>query len=209
MSWNKYLYCKNDPVNRFDPDGMADYLILIGDPVLTEYNHNVGRNFERLAETRAAQLEGDGHCVQSLRVSSVPDISTAMLNSPQIDGGLIYYGHGSGGGIGIAPGEQSGIETNLQPMNIDELPTDVLLPGATVELHGCNTAVGGEDSIAQTVANHLGATTNGYTAGMEFTNVPGQLLPAGSRPPETGPLYPVTAGEMISVEPNPEPEGTN
>ncbi|MCD4652499.1 hypothetical protein K8T06_01025 [bacterium] len=207
VSWTRYLYCRNDPVNRFDPDGMDDFLILVGDPGLTEHGHNVGRNFERLAETRASELVAANHTVRTERVSSVPDMAAAMSNGSQLDGGLIYYGHGGEGSL--SPGEQSGVETNLQMINIDQLPTDVLTEGATAELHGCNTAVGGEDSIAQQVANQLGVTTSGYTRGMEFTDVPGQMLPHGSEPPATGSLYPVTAGNVISVQPNPQQEGTN
>jgi RHS repeat-associated protein len=31
LSWNRYLYCNNDPINRLDPDGKAGHIIVLLD----------------------------------------------------------------------------------------------------------------------------------------------------------------------------------
>lgn len=38
--WNAYVYCKNNPVNRIDPNGMEDYFNLNGDFIYHEGDNN-------------------------------------------------------------------------------------------------------------------------------------------------------------------------
>jgi hypothetical protein len=55
---------------------LAQNLIVVGDPGLGE--HNQGQNFNRAAQTRAEELEGQGQNVTIVRASSVDDFASAL-----------------------------------------------------------------------------------------------------------------------------------
>ena len=207
---NKWIICRNDPINRIDPNGEDSYLVMVGDPGIqgTEVNHNVGRNFERLAETRISELVDAGHTVRMSRVSGVPDMNRAMSTGAKIDGAAIYYGHAWTGVL--YPGEQPGPGTNVDSSNIHQLSGTNLVGDAIVELHGCNTASGGANSIAQMLANQLGVPVLGWTAPIMFSGDPNVVnSEPNARPPETGPLYPVSTGEQVVVQPDQSKEKTD
>jgi hypothetical protein len=63
-------------------------------PVYSNGNeHNVGNLFNLAAQTRANQLNAQGHRVIACRVSSVQDVLSEFTQNGLIDGGVIYFGH--------------------------------------------------------------------------------------------------------------------
>ena len=133
---NLYAYVGNNPVNYIDPLGLERYVIIVGDPGLGQFD--VGSNFTRAAETRAEQLRGGGHTADILYASSAAQFALAISNGNPIDGGVVYYGHGSNSALYI--GETSAPGTNLTRSNISILSNANLGESATVGLNSCNAA---------------------------------------------------------------------
>lgn len=141
------------------------------------------------------------------RASTVGQFNDALTSGPTIDGGVAYYGHGSQGTLYV--GEGSAPETNVDSTNVNQLSGSNLGPNATVELVSCYSGTGGESSIAQQVANQVGAPTTGMTGGLSFTGTPGQpITGANALPPETGPIYmvPTSGNPPETFRPQPPPE---
>ncbi|NJN63602.1 MAG: RHS repeat-associated core domain-containing protein [Acidobacteria bacterium] len=205
QSWSRYTYVGSSPLAFVDPNGEDRYAILVGDPGLGP--HNVGRNFERVADTRKASLEAAGHAADVTRVSTVADVNAAITSGDVIDGGVILISHG---GVLVSPdgnetpavfiGEGNGSDTNLTAANASQLSNTNLGPVATVELAACNSA-----GVAQAVANALGRSTTATVGYMSFS--PDSQTPMssepGTSPPESGPLHlvPDLRSHRIIVEP--------
>jgi hypothetical protein len=184
--WNLYAYVGNNPIVYRDLNGLERYLIVVGDAGLGE--HNVGENFQRAAETRQSELESEGHTVDVVNVSAVTEFNEAMSNGDEIDGGLIYIGHGSYNALYI--GENEGDDTNLTEANISSLSNDNLSAGCTVQLLACYTGSGASQSIAQRIADQLDRPVIAPSLDLSFSSDPTTYLSApGERPPNTGPLY--------------------
>lgn len=224
QSWNRYSYTINNPLKYIDPTGMRSELVhesghtddeeqrrrqqpqqpqpppqparvvlIVGDPGLG--THNVGRNFERAAETRRGELERAGSEVIVNRASTVQDFNAALNNNGTLNG-VEYFGHAGTGVLYI--GENPGANTNLDSTNVAELSGNNLAPDATVILTGCNTAVdvGGNDSIGRQVANQLQRTTVGYSGDLEFSS--NRRAPTGeTRHPDRGPTYMVPSSRSV------------
>jgi hypothetical protein len=205
QSWNRYTYVLNNPLVLIDPNGEDHFAILVGDPGLGE--HNVGGNFDRVAETRKADLVAAGHTADITRVSTVSDVNTAITSGEAIDGGIVLISHGgvlatpSGDVPAVFVGEGPGAETNLTPANAGQLSNANLGLGATVELAACNSAY-----VAQAVADSLGRSTTGTAGSMSFSPDPDKpMAPTpGTTPPATGPLYlvPDPNSQLVTREPS-------
>jgi hypothetical protein len=168
-------------------------VLIVGDPGLGA--HNVGRNFERAAETRRSELERAGNEVIVNRASTVQDFNAALNNNGTLNG-VEYFGHAGPGVLYL--GENPGANTNLNSSNVAELSGNNLAPDATVMLTGCNAAVdvGGNDSIGRQVAHQLQRTTVGYSGDLEFSS--NRRVPTGeTRHPERGPTYMVPSSRSV------------
>ncbi len=183
---NLYAYVKNDPLSATDPTGEAEYRVLYGEPGLGKYN--VGGNFRRAAETRAAELRAEGHHVTVAAVATTGEFNAAITSGAMIDGGVDYFGHGGAGSL--YPGENAGAETNIDADNVGELSGRNLADSATVTLNACYSGAGGSESIAQLMADRLGVSVKGSERPLGFTGEKGVYLHGKERrPPDSGPLY--------------------
>jgi RHS repeat-associated protein len=210
---NLYSYVENAPLNRIDADGhritpayqeltadegnsqgemqtnatlkpdkkKAQNLIVVGDPGLGE--HNQGQNFNRAAQTRAEELEGQGQNVTVVRASSVDDFASALKNNGSLSG-VEYFGHASWDRLYV--GETSGQGTNIDSSNVGKLSGANLTPNATVTIHACFAGSGGSDSIAGQVSHQLGRSVTAYDGPTHFaptvTGPNGRVYPASSGP---------------------------
>jgi RHS repeat-associated protein len=222
QSWNRYSYVLNNPLRMVDSTGLIEkevaddpvgktdscsdceetapsqqqpsrVVLIVGDPGLG--SHNVGRNFDRAAETRRGELERAGSEVIVNRASTVQDFNAALNNNGTLNG-VEYFGHAGPGVLYI--GENPGANTNLNSGTVSELSGNNLAPDATVVITGCNTAVdvGGNDSIARQVANQLQRTTVGYSGNLEFSS--NSRAPTGeTRHPDRGPTYMVPSSRDV------------
>jgi len=200
---NLYGYAGGDPINWIDPWGLARYVIIVGDQGLGA--HNVGSNFNRVANTRANELRLAGHTVDIVRASNVADFNNAITAGNTIDGAVIYYGHGWNGVLYI--GHTSTPSTNLDKTNVSLLSNRNLDTAARIELNACNSGSAASEknySIAQLVAIRLARNTSGWNRPLGFTGTPGHYLHGTNAfPPTNGPLYivPTPGGRLITFNP--------
>jgi hypothetical protein len=159
------------------------YLILVGDPGLNNspgHNYNLGDLPSLAAQQKANELnrQGTGNWVVVCRVSSVQDFNAALTEVAsgevipgQITGGVFYFGHSAiqqlvnSSNVVIeehsilAPGEGTGVDTNIGDFNVKKLQNTQLGPNATITLNGCNaglrTPVFRRPSIAQSISLQL------------------------------------------------------
>jgi hypothetical protein len=136
------------------------YLQVVGDPGLPP--HNLGQLFNLAASTEKNALTGAGHTVFTDRISSVQDFATSLTSHGTITGGVIYYGHaGQSPDYSrslLAPGERSGVDTNVSEGNVHLLSNAQLATGAVITLKGCHAGLqpvwnARGHSIAQLIAN--------------------------------------------------------
>jgi len=161
----------------------AQNLIVVGDPGLGE--HNQGENFNRAAQTRAEELEGQGQKVTVVRASSVDDFASALKNNGTLSG-VEYFGHASWDRLYV--GETSAHRTNIDSSNVGKLSGANLTSNATVAIHACFAGSGGSDSIAGQISHQLGRKVTAYDGPTIFSSSP--KGPTGGRyPPSSGPLY--------------------
>jgi hypothetical protein len=165
-------------------------LIIVGDPGLNdgEHDHNAGRNFERVAETKQVELEAQGFSVVVQRASSAEDFNFA-LNDNGVLSGVEYVGHATFDKLYV--GEQHAEGTNLDLSNVTSLSGAKLAPDAYIKLNACFSGSGGwAHSIAGALANHLRRPVFAFDGGTRFYGSPNPVRGTGpSRPPERGPLY--------------------
>ncbi|MGH9966714.1 MAG: RHS repeat-associated core domain-containing protein, partial [Pyrinomonadaceae bacterium] len=163
-------------------------LIIVGDPGLLRFN--VGTNFDRVAQTKKEELEGQGYAVVVQRASGFQDFANALTNNGILDG-VEYVGHGSN--IMLFVGEQHAPGTNVDHSNIPQLSNANLSKDAYIKLNTCNASAGGSLSIGQWLANRLDRTVFAFDGPSHFyggTNPnPVRTSPRpGDRPPERVPL---------------------
>jgi len=160
-------------------------LIIVGDPGLAE--HNVGRNFERVAETKQAELMSEGFSVIVQRASSVVDFNFALTSNGLLSG-FEYIGHASS--LRLFIGEQHLAGTNLEIGDVASLSGAQLAPDAYIKLNACYAGAGGwTDSIAGAMANHFRRPVFAFNGGTLFYGSPNPVRGGGGRPPDSGPLY--------------------
>jgi hypothetical protein len=177
---------------RPTPQERPKAVLLVGDPGLGQ--HNVGRNFDRAAASRKAQLERAGFNVVSQRVSSVNDINNALTRNGNLDR-VEYFGHSSP--IALFVGERSDPGANLVKSNLNTLSNAKLNRGAVIALNSCN-AGRGNNSIATDLAKHLNRTVQAYDGPTRFSTDPTRS-DGRSRPPESGPIYMVPQSSATNV----------
>lgn len=163
-------------------------LIIVGDAGLGDYN--VGRNFERVAQTKQEGLEAQGYTVIVKRASNFKDFRDALTSNGMLDG-VEYVGHASN--IKLFVGEQAGAGTNVDHSNIPGLENANLNPNAYIKLNTCNAGAGGQLSIGQWLANRLGRSVLAFDGPTHFYGGsnpnPVRTSPRpGEQPPAGGPL---------------------
>ncbi len=155
------------------------HLIVVGDPGLNEgpgREHNVGPLFDLAGETQAQNLTSSGNnMVITKRVSTIWNLSLALITNGPIDGTVTYFGHAGldfRGNLALFPGELRGDAYNVSVLNVNELSNSQLGPDVTITLNACHAGVGGKNSIAQLIANQLKRTVFAYPVGMYFSSSP-------------------------------------
>ena len=161
-------------------------LIAVGDPGLGE--HNQGHNFDRVAETKRAELTAQGYDVIVNRVSGIDDLNRALTSNGTLDG-VEYIGHASPEALFV--GEQHATGTNVDKSNVKELSNAKLSPNAYVKLNACYTGIGGwTSSIAGLMANQLRRSVWAFNGPTKFYGSPNAVPGSGGKyPPRNGPLY--------------------
>ncbi|HJT29925.1 MAG TPA: RHS repeat-associated core domain-containing protein [Pyrinomonadaceae bacterium] len=160
-------------------------LIIVGDAGLLD--HSVGRNFERVAETKRTELEAQGFSVVIQRASTIEDFNFALIDNGLLSG-VEYIGHASWNQLFV--GERPGRETNLMISDVPSLSGAKLAPDAYIKLNACYAGSGGLDSIAGAMATHFRLPVFAFDGGTLFYGSPNPVRGSGgTRPPDTGPLY--------------------
>lgn len=175
-------------------------LIIVGDPGLND--HNVGRNFERVAETKQAELEAQGFSVVVQRASSVEDFDFALKDNGLLSG-VEYVGHASW--VALFVGELPLPGTNLTSREVSSLFTGNLAPDAYIKINACNAGFAGSISIAGDLANHFKRPVFAFDGPTIFYGNPNPVHGAGaSRPPDRGPLYLLEdrGTRLVKINPN-------
>jgi RHS repeat-associated protein len=197
---NLFQYAAANSLRFIDPFGLDRVLIVVGDR--GKGRHNVGSNFERAAETSAAEARARGDEADVVRASTVGDVDSAINSGDPVDR-LEYFGHGWDGVL--YPGEDPGADTNIDASNIGKLSGGNLNPGASATINACRSGAGGDASIAQQLANQLGVPVSGPTGPMGFSPDPSGPPDSspGATPPDSGPLYmtPVSGSRMKTFHP--------
>jgi RHS repeat-associated protein len=195
---NTYGYVGANPNGYFDFFGLARSLIVVGDPGLGL--HNVGRNFDRVAETLKSQIESDDcgcNSADIVRASNVEAMNRALTSGETIDGDVYFVGHSAAQALFI--GQTSASGTNLDAFSLIGLSREHNIAlDAGVVLLSCNAGRQSDDSvsIAQMMANRLKRRVTAYSGDLLFSPNPassGTGASPGARPPVTGPLYMVPA----------------
>ncbi len=161
-------------------------LIIVGDPGLGE--HNQGHNFERVAETKQAELEAQGFTVIVRRASSVADFNLALTSNGLLSG-VEYVGHAAGSTLFIGEKHEPG--TNLTLEDVTSLSGTNLAPDAYIKLNACFAGAGGwRVSIAGVMANYFRRPVFAFNGPTLFYSQPDPVRGSGPKiPPETGRLY--------------------
>ena len=152
---NQYVFCYNNPVNFIDPLGL-DALFLVGRNIINP------RFFTPKAEAIARRFEkqNPGQQAHVVQVRSFDDVQNALRSHQNITR-LDYFGHGEPGELHLS----SDVVYNEDVCKLDKSNTSQL---QSINLWSCDTAAGGQDSMAQAFANHFGAPTVGATAGTSW-----------------------------------------
>jgi RHS repeat-associated protein len=152
---NLYEYVLNSPINAIDLYGF-DALILVGG------NHANPAYFTNIAQANASGYTSQsGKKATVVQVRSFEDIQNALRNTPNIDR-LDYVGHAGPGMLFLS--EDGEVSTS----DVAQLDISNILPGAQINLEGCNTANGGKNSMAQAFANRFNTNASGFDGGLSF-----------------------------------------
>jgi RHS repeat-associated protein len=168
---NLYGYCGNNPVNGVDPAG-EDALIFWSsnftdpDPKEREHWRDLANDYASSYDKDLGNIvSGDkAYVVGSDNGLTFADIQKAFQTHTNIDT-IIYVGHAGAPAVYYRP------HTGLYPKDVDKLDTTNVLPYATIELIGCDTAgttARGQENIAQAFANHFGTDVYGFIGGLSF-----------------------------------------
>jgi RHS repeat-associated protein len=166
---NLYAYCRNNPVNAFDPTG-EDAIILWGqNRANPPYFQNLAQTYVKVYESGlggsvvSARTSGPPQKAHVFPVSDINDIKNA-LNTPNID--TIYYlGHAGTGALYLSR------DGEIRPEDVASLPITNVKPGARIYLLGCHTSDSpgrGLPSMAQVWADHFGVDVYGAGPGLSF-----------------------------------------
>jgi len=152
ISFNKYLYCWGNPVNRLDLDG-RDAVILVGrNKANPEY-------FTRIANKEASAYRMyERKKAFVFQVRDFDDVQNA-LKTPNIDE-LVYFGHSDESYLFLS-------DMAIAVKDVEKLDFSNVQNPAFIGLFGCSTAAG-QDSIAAAFANRLKQPVIGYTSGLSF-----------------------------------------
>ncbi|HVO97648.1 MAG TPA: PQQ-binding-like beta-propeller repeat protein [Bryobacteraceae bacterium] len=172
-------------------------LIMVGDSGLKD--HNVGHLFDLAGQTQESALQSIGNAVVTMRVSSVLAMNAALTTNGLIDGSITFFGHGGQIQVqdvplirywALHPGENTGQDTNLSIVNVDELSSINLGPNATITLNACHAGAGGKLSVAQAIAKQLNRPVLAYPVGMYFSSDPTpRIFQKGMATPTGVPVY--------------------
>ena len=183
-----YGYAGGSPLSYVDVYGLVSALILVGDSGTN--NINVGRGFERGAQTLASQISGNGYDVVVQRISSLEDFKAALTSVNDI-AAVYYFGHAGPSGLGVG----NAIGANIYSKDVNSIDYSHLLPGAPFVLFGCHAGrmdPSGKPSFAYYLAYASKHPIYAWEAGLNQRGspvwTPFKALP-GSAPPSAGPLY--------------------
>jgi RHS repeat-associated protein len=165
------------------PQNRGTILIIVGDPGLGE--HNQGRNFQRVAETKQAELMALDYSVVVSRASSFADFNDALTSNGTLVG-VEYVGHATWNKLYV--GEQHEAGTNVDMINVSQLSNANLSNNAYVKINACFAGSGGEASIAGQIAHQLQRTTLAMDGPTLFSANERERTSAKT-PPSQGPLY--------------------
>ncbi len=171
------------------PQSAGRILIIVGDRGLGR--HDVGTNFERVADTKRQELEAEGYEVIVVRASSDQDFANALTSNGTLNG-VEYVGHASYNALHI--GQEEGAHTNLTDSDLSMLSNQNLSPDAYIKLNACYSGAAGGDSIAAGISSQLQRTTLAFDGGTVFSGNERTRVTERSRTgmetaPRRGPLY--------------------
>ncbi|GEM_PF-4317561 len=148
---NLYGYVGGNPINRSDPFGLIE-LILVGSNV---------KNPDFFTNIANAWANENTEVVQ---IRSLDEFQDTLRNHKSIEK-LIYLGHAGNNRLFLSP---TGI---LRTEDVAGLETKNVLPGAKIELNGCHTAESDTKtplSITAVFARHFKRDVSGYISGLSF-----------------------------------------
>lgn len=173
--FNTYSYVLANPLRGYDPYGLD--LALIGEP------GKLGPMLNLAAKTWDAENCG---CNEIVEVGSGREAIEAIEDYARRNGGVdglrVFAHSGSNGvyfdqsnsyaslyssGIGYLYSLMSGVDG----MRITEIDPDLFLPNAVIDLRGCKAGQG-DNSFAQSLADHLRLDVMASQSGTQFSAVP-------------------------------------
>jgi RHS repeat-associated protein len=179
QSWNRYVYTKNKPIIRVDPDGLEDVLIFKTernprrdppDPWGKAANY-LANKYKRTFAGKYATLN-----VKIIAVNRVSQVNKQLYSSSDIVK-IAFVGHSDQAMIAV--GSESKSDTNISSMggpndvNPGSLDWSNLKSEASIDIMGCHAGAG-QDSIAQEVANASGVSVTAPDSYLNFDESTGE-----------------------------------
>ena len=187
-----YAYVGNNPIIFVDPFGLDSAVIIYGNEYKEDRKDPDA--YKRKAEARADELQREDNMREKMGMElkysdgiitvdgSDPENWKEALSEIEDIALIVYYGHASSSwGLLLDKSPDNASENvtlalsvvalseysdGSSDMYITDLPTQNIKSDAQIYLLGCNTATGGNKSIANTFAQHFRAATlgiRGYT----------------------------------------------